>query len=127
MLSCKLGEKKKKLKINPVSVCRLIEPLFARNILCLSGFRGEADEKRPRTGERTMRSVPTPPGAGRSSGSRAGQRERSLKDLTPATKTGGQVTRGQGEVLCHVKRPARLCPGNHEILEGTGALGSGAQ
>lgn len=68
-------EKKEKLKINPVSVCRLIEPLFACNILCLSGFSRKADEERPRTGERTMRSVPAPPGSGRSSGSRAGEQE----------------------------------------------------
>lgn len=59
LLSCKLG-KKKKLKINSVSVCGLIEPLFACNILllCLSGFNRKADEGRPRTGKCTMRSVP---------------------------------------------------------------------
>lgn len=36
-----------------------------------------------------------------------------LKNLTPVTKTGRQVTRGQVtrglEGLCHVKRLARLC------------------
>lgn len=51
---------KKKLKINSVSMCHLIEPLFACNIhfLCLSGFKGKAGERRPRAGKCTMRSVP---------------------------------------------------------------------
>lgn len=40
------SKKKKKLKINSVSVCSLTEPLFACNILslCLSGFNMKADE-----------------------------------------------------------------------------------
>lgn len=55
-----LKKNQKKLKVNSVSACGLIEPLFACNILflCLSGFKGEADERRPRTGKCTMRSVP---------------------------------------------------------------------
>lgn len=37
-----------------------------------------------------------------------GWRAGALKNLIPVTKTGRQVTRGQ-EVLCHMKRLARLC------------------
>lgn len=68
-------EKKEKLKMEPVSVCCLLESSFACNILCISGFSGKADEKMPRTGECTMRFVPAPPGSGRSLGSKAGEQE----------------------------------------------------
>lgn len=79
-------------------MCGLIEPLFACNILCLSGFSGKADERRLRTGKRTMRSVPATPRARGGSDSTSGEQKLSRISVILVTKRGGQVER-EAEVL----------------------------
>lgn len=101
-------------------MCGLKEPLFACNILCLSGFSGKADERWLRTGKCTisqMRSVPAVPCAQGGSDSRSEEQKLSKISAILVTKREGQVEREAEELatqgawhsgLARLLRPRKL-------------------
>ena len=135
LVVCHVNLKKQKLKINPISAYGLTEPLFACNLFtCLSGFNGKADERRPRTGKRTIRSVPA---ASWTQGehltdSRSWEQKLSRISVTLVKREGKwKGMRGACHVNSQSYRPGKVTHWatmkNDEILEGRGSIECGAQ